>query len=781
MDKRTYKKLKKLIDKIREEAEYSDITFAETESLIIKLLGSKGFTLEEYEEFEKPIKIEETQPDMSEALSVLKGKRGEKGETPTKEELLELVKPLIPKAKDGKNGRDGRDGVDGKPGRTFFRGKEGKPGKDGKSVNIEELKANTNKLVKTQIESQIGSPLFGKRVLDMTVEQQERIIEPVRRGLMGLRGEIGRLSASISSENLWDRTGTTITQHTANDNLDLGSGTLEAGAITGTSFIIGGDTLATLTKVATFEALADAAGVLTSDGGGNYSWGEGGGGASQLSDLSDVVSATNTDKFALMANGTTGYVGRALAEADISDLGAYLTSVAYGDLTGNPSDVISAGTGLSWSINTLNAEVQTSDLHAAVTIGTANGLSLSTQALSLAVADTDTTGALSYTDWNTFNSKLANINSESADELSDVDTTTDTPDKSEVLKWNGTNWVPAAYNYNFTFSIASFSDGEATTQLIGDGEWEANEAVIFAATYNNGPPTSANVLMSINGAAYNDVGNMDSTAYTAGKSYDGAINYPAAKDQYLRFRLDATDGVDPDIEYETAVYFRNYGYYGAIAKSGSFTEADIEGLTPAYATNSNKSVAINAGAGEYIVWAFPTTYTALDEGSDYETDGGTDFKFNSIAIAMTQDNATLSITNSAGYTENYDVYVSDLASLGNHTFVANTSDQTIDPLYYGITEKTDTFLEADIEGLTNHPVTNDNTQVWSSVTTGVGEYMLFAFPKRLGTVSFWVGGFEGGFEAPETVSVTNVNGWTEDYYVWRSSNSNLGVSNVTTT
>ncbi len=47
------------------------------------------------------------------------------------------------------------------------------------------------------------------------------------------------------------------------------------------------------------------------------------GGASQLSDLSDVVSATNTDKFALMANGTTGYVGRALVEADISDLGTY--------------------------------------------------------------------------------------------------------------------------------------------------------------------------------------------------------------------------------------------------------------------------------------------------------------------------------------------------------------------------------------------------------------------------------------------------------------------------
>lgn len=43
--------------------------------------------------------------------------------------------------------------------------------------------------------------------------------------------------------------------------------------------------------------------------------------------------------------------------------------------------------------------------HNPVTIGTANGLSLSTQVLSLAAATTSTTGALTSTDWNTFNGK----------------------------------------------------------------------------------------------------------------------------------------------------------------------------------------------------------------------------------------------------------------------------------------------------------------------------------------------------------------------------------------
>ena len=62
-------------------------------------------------------------------------------------------------------------------------------------------------------------------------------------------------------------------------------------------------------------------------GDGTWKTPAGGGGATVLSDLTDVVSATNTNRFVLVANGTTGYVGRALVEADISDLGTYLTSV----------------------------------------------------------------------------------------------------------------------------------------------------------------------------------------------------------------------------------------------------------------------------------------------------------------------------------------------------------------------------------------------------------------------------------------------------------------------
>jgi len=72
--------------------------------------------------------------------------------------------------------------------------------------------------------------------------------------------------------------------------------------------------------------------VLTADGAGNAAWeAASGGGASQLSDLSDVNTSTPTNRNVLVADGVD-WESRALTEADISDLGSYLTSVQAGDI-----------------------------------------------------------------------------------------------------------------------------------------------------------------------------------------------------------------------------------------------------------------------------------------------------------------------------------------------------------------------------------------------------------------------------------------------------------------
>jgi hypothetical protein len=70
---------------------------------------------------------------------------------------------------------------------------------------------------------------------------------------------------------------------------------------------------------------------------------------------------------------------------------------------------IAEGTNLYYTEARVNANTNvaanTAARHAAVTLGTANGLSLSTQQLSLGLASAGVTGALSGTDWSTFNNK----------------------------------------------------------------------------------------------------------------------------------------------------------------------------------------------------------------------------------------------------------------------------------------------------------------------------------------------------------------------------------------
>lgn len=358
----------------------------------------------------------------------------------------------------------------------------------------------------------------------------------------------------------------------------------------------------------------------------------------------------------------------------------------------------------------------------------------------------------------------------SIDELTDVDTSTDPPAKNEVLKWNGSQFVPAAYDATFTFSCTAFDDGLTTGILAGSGVWKADEALTsFTASYQNGPPTTADIMMSINGGAYNKVGSMDGPTYATGVNHDGAINYPTV-DQYLRFRLDSSDGTDSDQDLAAALYFYNYLFYGASTVGSGFTEANVEALSAAISASYTTSRSINAGASNYVVWAYPSRYTSIH---------ATGAIFNSVTMPFTAPE-TVSITNSAGLTENYKVFASTLTNLGNSTLQLSTSSTLINRLYYGKTSTASGFSEADVEGLANSTVSNDNTQTWNSITTGAGEYMLFAFPTRLGTPTFYVGGFAGGFEAAETVAITNINGYTENYYVWRSTNSNLGATIVTT-
>lgn len=97
-------------------------------------------------------------------------------------------------------------------------------------------------------------------------------------------------------------------------------------------------------------------------------------------------------------------------------------------------------------------------------------------------------------------------------------------------------------------------------------------------------------------------------------------------------------------------------------------------------------------------------------------------------------------------------------------------------VYHGVSGSTE-INEALIKGLTK--TLTDLRSMTYTDTAGTGGYLYFALPKRLGTPTFTVGGFEGGFALIQEIEFTNDSGYTETYAVYRSDNSSLGTTTVT--
>ena len=346
------------------------------------------------------------------------------------------------------------------------------------------------------------------------------------------------------------------------------------------------------------------------------------------------------------------------------------------------------------------------------------------------------------------------------DSLSDV--YVPTPVRNQALKWSGTQWVACAYDYDFTFSINTFVDDQTDTQLAGSGIWMPTGNINFTANYINPPPTSA----TIGYTGWTGVITVAGPDFTTAASTQNT-DYPA-RDATITFTLDA---VADSIHYTrtTGVTFRNNVRYGTTGATGGYVSSDVESLTGTLSSTPVQSgLSINSTSGTYLLFAYPAAYSNVH---------ATGFLFNGVTCPF-QAYETVSVTNTAGLTENYKVYRSTNAFLGSSTLTTSTSSNLIDKIYWGISAVPSGYIEADIEGLASSAVSNTKGRT-VTIAPGVNDYIVYSLPTRLGTVTFTVGGFEGGFESPETVSVTNVNGYTENYYVYRSTYKNLGSTTIT--
>jgi archaellum component FlaC len=110
-------------------------------------------------------------------------------------------------------------------------------------------------------------------------------------------------------------------------------------------------------------------------------------------------------------------------------------------LTNTVTTLSGTVTTISNTVNTMSGQIAAlqAATHAAVTLGTANGLSLSGQQLSLSLASSGTTGAISSTDWTTFNNKI---------NLTSLSTT------GSYLSYNNTTGV-----FGFTGTTTNFTEG----------------------------------------------------------------------------------------------------------------------------------------------------------------------------------------------------------------------------------------------------------------------------------------------------------------------------------
>ena len=120
------------------------------------------------------------------------------------------------------------------------------------------------------------------------------------------------------------------------------------------------------------------------------------------------------------------------------------------------------------------------------------------------------------------------------------------------------------------------------------------------------------------------------------------------------YTLNVTDERGATDSGSTTVQFRNGTYYGAVASGTNITNDVLLGLTKALNTSKAATITVNAGAGQQILYAIPTRY-----GTPTFNVGGFDGGFTKAK--------TFDFKNASGYTESYDVWLSENAGLGNTT------------------------------------------------------------------------------------------------------------------
>lgn len=127
---------------------------------------------------------------------------------------------------------------------------------------------------------------------------------------------------------------------------------------------------------------------------------------------------------------------------------------------------------------------------------------------------------------------------------------------------------------------------------------------------------------------------------------------------------------------------------------------------------------------------------------------------------------------------NYNLNVTDKGS-PSHSSVTITRVATVqfyNRICWGASEIPQTLNSEFVRNL-DFALSGSKSRTFT-VTAGAGQYIWFALPVSIGQVNFKVGNFDGGFNPPDIISVADAGGEAVNYYVYRSTNANLGKTTV---
>ena len=120
--------------------------------------------------------------------------------------------------------------------------------------------------------------------------------------------------------------------------------------------------------------------------------------------------------------------------------------------------------------------------------------------------------------------------------------------------------------------------------------------------------------------------------------------------------LNVTDERDAAVSRTVTISFQPKVYWGVSDDPNGLDSSTINGLSGALASSRARTINVNAGAGQYIVYIIPSSF-----GIPTFNVGGFDGGFKKVK--------TLNHTNASGHQQNYDVWQSVNAGLGSTAVV----------------------------------------------------------------------------------------------------------------